>query len=408
MPRGGTPAARVPIYIPALLIAASSVSILSTDLYTPSLPHLQGYFSADAEAVQLTMSLNLLGFALAQLVYGPLSDRFGRRPILLAGMLGFALSTLACVLAPDLESLIAARILQGMTACTEVVVGYAVIRELYDEAGAVKVLGAYGMAVALAPAVGPLLGGHMHVLFGWRSNFVLLLVLILLVALLIWRFLPETLARPDRDATRPRKVLAGYAGLLGNGAFMVYAGTVGAVTAALFAFITEGPFLFIQALGVPTEAYGTYYAAVILAYFLGALAANRAAGRLPIDGILVIGLLLSALGALSLVALTALGRVTPLGFTAGLSGFALGLGLVFASGPVRAFTVCRAGRGLASAMIGTIEIGCGGLGALLVAWLHDGSAWALSLTMALCTLPPLVLYLLLRPWRFAAAPESTP
>ena len=122
----------------------------------------------------------------------------------------------------------------------------------------------------------------------------------------------------------------------------------------------------------------------------------------------MIGLLLAALGALSLVALTASERVTPLGFTAGLSVFALGLGLVFASGPVRAFTVCRGGRGLASALIGTIEIGCGGLGALLVAWLHDGSAWALSLTMVICTLPPLLLYLLLRPWRFTAPELSSP
>ncbi len=403
MPRGAAAAARVPLYIPALLIAASAVSILSTDLYTPSLPHLQGYFSADAEAVQLTMSLNLLGFALAQLVYGPLSDRFGRRPILLGGMLGFALSTLACVLAPDLESLIAARVLQGVTACTEVVVGYAVIRELYDEAGAVKVLGAYGMAVALAPAVGPLIGGLMHVSFGWRSNFVLLLGLIVLVTLLIWRYLPETLAQPDREATQPRKILAGYAALLRNGAYMTYALILGGTMAALFAFVTEGPFLFIEGLGVATESYGYYYAAIVLAYFVGAMAANRAAGRLPVDGIAFAGLLLCALGPAVLIGLTALDLVGGLTFTAALSAFALGLGLIFASAPVRAFDVCTAGRGLAAALLGALEIGCAGLGALLVAWLHDGSAWALSLTMALCTFGPLLAYLVLRPWRFAAA-----
>ena len=409
MPRGAArPVARVPLYIPALLISASAVSILSTDLYTPSLPHLQGYFGADAEAVQLTMSLNLLGFALAQLLYGPLSDRFGRRPILLGGMLGFALSTLACALAPDLDSLVAARVLQGVTACTEVVVGYAVIRELYDEAGAVKVLGAYGMAVALAPALGPLIGGQMHVAFGWRSNFALLLVLIVVVTLLIWRYLPETLARPDHEATRPRRVLAGYAALLSNGAYMTYALILSGTMAALFAFITEGPFLYIEGLGVATQNYGAYYAAVVLAYFFGAMAANRAAGRLPIDAIAAAGLLLTALGPLVLILLTALNQVGVLSFTVALSAFALGLGLLFASAPVRAFDVCQAGRGLAAALLGALQIGLAACGALLVAWLHDGTAWALSLTMAVCTLPPLLAYLVIRPWRFRAAPGEGP
>ncbi len=408
MPRGRQMAvARVPLYIPALLISASAVSILSTDLYTPSLPHLQGTFGAEAEAVQLTMSLNLLGFALAQLLYGPLSDRFGRRPILLGGMLGFALSTLACALAPDLDSLIAARVLQGVTACTEVVVGYAVIRELYDEAGAVKVLGAYGMAVALAPAVGPLIGGQMHVAFGWRSNFVLLVVLITLVTLLIWRYLPETLAHPDREATSPRKVLAGYGALLANGPFMTYTLILGGTLAALFAFITEAPFLFIEGLGVATEHYGYFYAAVVLAYFFGAMGANRAAGRLPVDAIAAAGLVLATLGPLALLVLTALGQVGALSFTAALSAFAAGLGLVFASAPVRAFDVCLAGRGLASAMLGALQIALAAVGALLVSWLHDGTAWALSLSMALCTVLPLLAYLVIRPWRFAAAAPET-
>ena len=399
--------ARVPLYIPALLISASAVSILSTDLYTPSLPHLQGYFGAEAEAVQLTMSLNLLGFALAQLIYGPLSDRLGRRPILLGGMFGFALTTLACALAPDLGSLTLARVLQGATACTEVVVGYAVIRELYDESGAVKVLGAYGMAVALAPAVGPLIGGQMHVAFGWRSNFYLLVVLITVVTLLIWRYLPETLAHPDREATRPRKVLAGYGALLANGPFMTYTLILGGTLAALFAFITEGPFLFIEGLGVATERYGYYYAAVVLAYFFGAMGANRAAGRLPVDLIAAAGLVLATLGPVALLVLTALGQVGVLSFTTALSAFAAGLGLVFASAPVRAFDVCLGGRGLASAMLGAVQIALGAVGALLVSWLHDGTAWALSLSMAACTLLPLIAYLVIRPWRFSAAASET-
>ncbi len=253
---GGAAVTRVPVLIPALLVSASFVSILSTDLYTPSLPHLQGVFETDAERVQLTMSLNLLGFALAQLLYGPLSDRIGRRPVLLGGMLGFALASLGCAFAGSIEALILARVLQGMTACAEAVVGYAVIRELYDEAGAVRVLGAYGMAIAFAPAIGPVIGGHMHVLFGWRSNFFLLTGLILVVAFLIWRKLPETLRQPDPGAVDPRRILRGYLALLGDSAFMAYALIAGMVIAGLFAMVTAFPFLFIERMGVRTEHYG--------------------------------------------------------------------------------------------------------------------------------------------------------
>ncbi len=393
---------RVPVLIPALLVSASFVSILSTDLYTPSLPHLQGVFGTDAERVQLTMSLNLLGFALAQLLLGPLSDRFGRRPVLLGGMLGFALASLGCALAGSIDALILARVLQGVTACAEAVVGYAVIRELYDEAGAVRVLGAYGMAIALAPAIGPVVGGHMHVLFGWQSNFFLLTGLILLVALLIWRNLPETLRQPDPGAVRPARILEGYLALLGDRTFMAYALVSGLVIAALFAMVTAFPFLFIERMGVRTEDYGYYYAAIVLAYFFGSLLVNRVAGRLSSDRLLAIGLGLCAAGGLALLLLVAAALETPTWVTATQCLFAFGLGLVLATAPIRAFDVSRLGHGYSSAVIGAVEMGCGGLGAFLVGVLHDGTAWPVAFVIAGATFIAIGLYLAVRPWRVKA------
>jgi MFS transporter, DHA1 family, multidrug resistance protein len=395
-------AARVPLLIPALLVSASFVSILSTDLYTPSLPHLQGVFGTDAERVQLTMSLNLLGFAVAQLFLGPLSDRIGRRPVLLGGMLGFALASLGCALAGSIDVLILARVLQGMTACAEAVVGYAVIRELYDEAGAVRVLGAYGMAIALAPAIGPVIGGNMHVLFGWRSNFYLLTGLILLVAFLIWRNLPETLRQPDPGAVRPVRILRGYLALLSDGTFMAYALVSGLVIAALFAMVTAFPFLFIERMGVRTDDYGYYYAAIVLAYFFGSLLVNRIAGHLSSDRLLAIGLWLCAAGGLALLLLVAAALETPVGVTASQCLFAFGLGLVLATAPIRAFDVSRLGHGYSSAVIGAVEMGLGSLGAFLVGALHDGTAWPVALVIAGAALIAAGYYLAARPWRVKA------
>jgi DHA1 family bicyclomycin/chloramphenicol resistance-like MFS transporter len=390
MKDGAAAGTRVPILIPALLISASFVSILSTDLYTPSLPHLQGVFDTDAEQVQLTMSLNLLGFALAQLLYGPLSDRIGRRPVLLGGMLGFAVASLGCALAGSIEALILARVLQGMTACAEAVIGYAVIREIYDEAGAVRVLGAYGMGIAFAPAIGPIIGGYMHVLFGWRSNFFLLTGLILVVAFLIWRNLPETLKQPDLGAVNPRRVLTGYLALLRDSAFMAYVLVAGLVIAGLFAMVTAFPFLFIERMGVRTEHYGYYYAAIVLAYFLGSLLVNRVAGRLSSDGLLAIGLGFCAVGGSALLLLVAGALETPVRVTATQCLFAFGLGL---------------GHGYAAALIGAVEMGLGGLGAFLVGVLHDGTAWPIAFVIAGTALLAIGHYLVARPWRVRAVGE---
>lgn len=393
------PSPSVPIIIPALLIMATSVSILSTDLYTPSLPHLQGAFDTDAGRVQLTMTLNLVAYALAQLFYGPLSDRIGRRPVLLAGMIGFAVASIACAAAGSIEGLIAARVLQGLTACAEAVVGYAVIRELYDEASAVRVFAAYGMAIALAPAVGPVIGGHMHVWLGWRSNFVLLTLLIVVVILLLWRFLPETLQTPDRGALRPRRLLGGYITLLRDGPFMTYTLIMALLLGGLFAILAAFPFLFIEGMTVPTEQYGYYYAAIVLAFFLGSLTVNRAAGHIASDPLLALGLGLSALGGISFILLLFAGLATPISITATQCLFGFGLGLVFATAPVRAFDVCRAGHGHAAAMLGALPMAGGGLGTFCVVLWHDGSAWPVAVILTLTALIGGALYLAIRPWQ---------
>ena len=258
-----------PLIIPVLLVAAASASILSTDLYTPSLPHLTDYFETSAETVQLTMSLNLLGFGAAQLIYGPLSDYLGRRPVFLGGLVCFAVVSLVCALAYSIEFLILARAFQGIVACAEAVVGLAIIRDLYDDEDSVRVLAAYGMAVAVAPAVGPLIGGYVHVWLGWRANFVLLAGITVVVAALVWRFLPETLAPESRIGGRPVSFARTYARLLLQRGFMGYALPAGFLVGGLFAFITAAPFVLIEHMGVATQHYGLYYAALISRLFPG-------------------------------------------------------------------------------------------------------------------------------------------
>ncbi len=366
-----------------MLILASGTSILSTDLYAPSLPHLPKIFATDAETVTLTMSLNLTGFAIAQLVYGPLADRFGRRPVLVWGMIGFGLFSLACAAAQDIAFLIAARALQGLAAAAEAVVVLTVIRDLYDERDSVRILGIYGMTVALAPAVGPIIGGYVHVYLGWRANFLLLAALIAVAGLLIVRHLPET-GESHGHARGFGRIISGYAGILCSRPFITGAIACAGSLAGLFAFITAGPFVLIDLKGVATQHYGFYQAAIVAAYVAGSGFASRSARRLGLKRVLTVGLAIQAVGGVALAVTQVLGRDTAFAIAGDMCVFAFGLALVFATAPVLALGSDSRNRGMAAALLGAIEMGGGALGALAVGFLEDGTARPMAFTVAAC------------------------
>ncbi len=385
----------VPLIIPAVLVLTSCASLLSTDLYAPSLPHLPAFFATDAETVQLTMSFNLIGFTFGQLLLGPLSDRFGRRPVLLLAMVAFFFTSLACGLAETIHWLIAARAFQGIAACAEAVVILAIIRDLYDDDSGVKVLAAYGMAIALAPAVGPLIGGYVHVWLGWRANFFLLSGLLILVITLLLRFLPETTV-PDRQALRFSVLAREYGDLLRRPTYLAYAAIAGCVLGGIFAFITAGPFLLIDRWGVATEHYGYFQAVIVAAYFVGSLAANRWSEGLGLERLLRLGLSLTAVGSLALPIFLLSGLESPVTITASVSICVLGAGFIFATAPMRALGSAAGSGGVAAALLGVIEMGGGSLGALAVGLFHDGSAWPLAVSLVAFTLLMLANYAVAR------------
>ena len=358
-----------------ILIAAGGASILSTDLYAPSLPHLPAYFGTDAETVQLTMALNMASFAIAQLFWGPLSDRFGRRAIFITGMAAFALTVLGAALAQSIDQLLAARILMGAAASVEAMVVLTVIGDLYRSEESAKVFALYGMSIALVPAVGPVIGGYVFEWFGWRANFYLLTGV---------ARLPETLARADRVPLRLGSIVAGYARMLARGGFVSVALALGVAIGAIFGYITEAPFLLIDKHGVATRHYGVFQGIIVLAFFFGSLVANRVVERIGVRRLFAAGVWSGSLSGLLVLLAVWMGE-TPLTLTAAMSLFAFALGPLFSSAPVIAFgRVEDLGRGMSAAVLSTFEMGGGALGALFVSTTHDGSAWPLAFCVAGC------------------------
>jgi DHA1 family bicyclomycin/chloramphenicol resistance-like MFS transporter len=365
-----------------ILIAAGGASMLSTDLYAPSLPHLPGYFGTSAETVQLTMALNMAAFAVAQLVWGPLSDRYGRRVVFLIGMTAFLFTAVGAALSQTIGHLLAARILMGASASVEAVIVLAVIGDIYRSEDSAKIYAIYGMIIALVPAAGPVIGGFVFEWFGWQANFTLLAVIIAAVLLLAALCLPETLATRERMTLRAGSIVSGYARLLSLRAFVTISLTLGLALGAIFAFITEAPFLLIDRHGVATRHYGLFQAAIVTAFFLGSFLSNRIVGRIGVTRLYGFGVAAASVSGLFMLLAVAFGD-TPVTLTAAMSVFAFALGPLFASAPVLAFQqVGDQGRGMSAAMLATFEMAGASAGAFFVSVAPDGTAWPLAICVA--------------------------
>ncbi|MGB0748575.1 MAG: multidrug effflux MFS transporter [Magnetospiraceae bacterium] len=367
--------------VPILLVLVSALSILSTDLYAPSLPDLTVFFQTDTRSVQLTLVVNLAAFAVGQLIYGPLSDRYGRRPIILWSLVGFTLASIGCALSTSIQSLLLFRVLQGLVISAEAVIVLAVIRDLWDDTAGARIMAFYGMTIAAAPAAAPILGGYIHVWLGWQANFWLMAGLSLLGFWALYRALPES-TTPDPLALVPARLAGSFGRLFRNRVFLAYSVLCGAMMGAVFGFIAEAPFILIERYNVPTEIYGYYYAAIVAAYAAGAWFAHGAVGRWGLITVTWIGVIQMLVAGSVLGGVVVSDVTTPATYTLPLMLFTFGMGQAFATSPLLAMGATREGKGLASALFGSLEMALAALGGLLAATLHDGgpSTTAIILT----------------------------
>ncbi|OJV58363.1 MAG: hypothetical protein BGO36_03805, partial [Burkholderiales bacterium 68-10] len=290
-----------------LLTGFLALQPLSTDLYLASLPALRVHFDASVSSVQLTLSAFLAGFAISQLLAGPLSDRFGRRPVALGGAALYLAGSLLGAFAPSLAVLVAARIAQALGVCCTVVCARAIVRDLYEAEPGARVMSRALSWMGVVPIAGPVLGGLVQSAFGWRTNFLVLAAAGAAMLAATLRVLPETNRHRNPHATDLGALLRNYALVASSRNFWANALPITGSYGALFCFISASSFVLIELFGVSERAFGFTYALVTLGYLLGTIAVRRVLARLGLTRSIRLGATVGLVAGSSMALLAALG-----------------------------------------------------------------------------------------------------
>ena len=285
-----------------LLAAITAAGPIAMNIYLPALPRVQAYFGTSVADVNLTVSLPLIAFAIGVFVYGPVSDRFGRRPVILGGQLVFALGNLLCLFAPSFGMLLAGRVVQALGTSAGLVVARAMLGDLYGREKMARMLAYLTMIIVIGPTVSPLIGGFVTEAFGWHALFGLLLATNFAILAVVWRFLPET--RSDADRRQGASGLARMSlAVVRQPTFLGLALQSGMIFSVFLAFISIVPYVMVS-LGHSSTEYGLWYLAVAIGYFLGNWVVTRFATRAGLRRLIEMGMaiqLVSAVGGAGLV-----------------------------------------------------------------------------------------------------------
>ncbi len=384
-----------------LLALLTALGPFSVDMYLASMPDIGRSLSASPAAVQLTLSIYLVGYAVGQLVYGPLSDRFGRRPVLLVALAGYCVASLACALAPTIELLLLARGLQALGSSGSIVIARAVVRDLYEGARAGRELALMGAIFSLAPVIAPAVGGLLQSGFGWRSNFVVLTLIGVSASLAVFVMLPETLRARSAEPPSVRAIIAGYREILGHRAFLAYLGLLSISFGGVFAWISASPFVLQELYGLTPFWFGFAFAAASAGFLTGSILATRLGMRLGIDRTIGVGAACVAVGGLGSVAAVAFSpSAVPL--LIAISLYACGMGLLQPQTIAGALMPFPHKAGAASSLVGVAQMSAAAVVGVGVGHALGTSAWPLALPCAVFGVLTLVIWAATRRVRLAS------
>lgn len=370
-----------------ILSGLMAFTSLSTDIYLPAMPTMAEDLHGN---VELTITGFLIGFTIAQLIWGPISDHMGRRKPLFIGMVLFIIGSAGCALSTSITQIVFWRVFQALGACTGPMLARAMIRDLFARTRAAQMLSTLVLVMAIAPIAGPLIGGQIIRLSTWHSIFWLLVVIGALMFISL-NWLPETLPEDKRVKASLAGAFRNYRSLLTNGRFMRYTLSLTFYYVGAYAFITGSPFVYISYYHVDPQHYGWLFALNIIGVMAMSVVNRRLVQRHALEQLLKYATMLVALAAVALALLVKLE-------SGGIVAIIVSIFLLFSMNGIIAATSTAAAldavpniAGSASALIGALQYGSGIISSLLLAAFSDGTPWTMAWIIALFTLLSAVL-----------------
>lgn len=365
-----------------ILACLGMIGALAIDTYLPSMPAIGVEFGVGPVAVQQTLSVFLFCFAFMMLFYGTLSDSFGRRPVILAALTVYTLASIGAAFAPTFGALLACRALQGLSAGAGSVIGQAIVQDRFAGPQAQKIMSHIMMVFGLAPAIAPVLGGWLHVSFGWRSTFIFLAIFGTAMILLCLRLLPESLPREKRQVFHPVTIGRNYLMVLRRPQFVLLSLAVGMAFGGLSLYIGSAANFVMEILGLPETAFAWMFIPLIGGMVIGSAWGGKRASRLPPARLMWIGYAVMGLAAVLNVGYNALFPAAVPWAVLPLFVYTFGLAVAMPAIQLTAMGLFPDNRGLAASMVGFIQMMSFALVSGLVAPLLFESAFKLALGVA--------------------------
>ncbi len=379
-----TPRGRAYVRLAVILGALTGMGPLAIDMYLPALPTIARDLQTSTSSVQISLAVYFIGIACGQAFYGPLSDRWGRKPALYFGLVLFSLSSAGCALARDAGALIALRFLQALGGCAPLVVPRAIVRDYFDQRGSARMLSVLMLVVGLAPMLAPLIGGQLLVRMGWQSICWVLAGYGVFWLVIVALFLPESLPGSRRRRQRATDVLATYLGLLRDRAYTGYVATGALIFAGLLAYISGSPFVFIELFHVPPEQYGIFFGVNAIGIVIASQVNRWLVSRYDARDVIKWVLPVSITAGIVLLADASTGWGGFAGILLPLFFYIASHGFIMPNTTALAMAPHGTVAGSASALLGTLQFVLGASAGALVGALGNGTAIPLAAVIAGC------------------------
>lgn len=366
-----------------ILAALGAFAPASIAMYLPGLPSIAAEFAASPDDVQATLSVFFVGFALSMLLYGPLADHYGRKPVLTLGILVYVAASLGCAVAASVEQLIVFRLLQALGGGAAIVLSRAVVRDLFPGDEGARVMSLMVPIVAIAPLLAPLLGGWVAVTAGWRMIFVALALYAATCLSAFWIRVPETLPPDRRHSAHPAAIATIYWAVFSHRAALGHVLAGGAAFAGMMAYVGGAPFVYISFFGVEPQHFGYLFGLGVLGIIVGSLVNGRLVTRFGYRRMLGTGVSAAMVCGVTVAVLGLSGAGGLPALVLALVGYVASTGLIGSNAIAGLMGLFPRNSGAAAAVFSATQFGLGALANLAVGILHDGTPQAMCLVVAI-------------------------